>query len=812
MAHFDPYWNKDNKRVSGMFQEVVRRKEEEAAAAMRKPPPSTLLDGLHETNAGRRWRGGALQRLNATLNAQPRAVPPARPPAPTTDRRNSVGPVPTPGTNTLSRGYAPKAPGEQCTNEEIARKKEAALIRRLERERLEKEELQRKLDAALNQHHHHQQQQQTTRGHANLTPNQPSAPQSAPKRTNPMVSLTAGKRPALSSGRPVAQHPGDDKLWPDQLFEIDIVLADDPAQAKEGDKLIVKAKSFPGYPAHAVLMDGSLRAGDMRKTLVEKGVVATWEVKPTAMYRPLVTRATREKLLRVDDRVSEKVAALRATADAAENRLKRAMDDVRTHRMEVPHDVRELVETARGTNTNTNTKPRKPGGRGGKGGRGRGRGASGRDETSEPAAPPRFRSFAAADEEEKVGGLGESDLVAAIAFALRSTPGAKVNPATADAKALVRVLRHVQTQMGVPLGVSAKTDPRYLKLAPVVSRAVLKVGFDPTFGETKETERASGKESIASWFNEPAEPEPAAPVTALESAPESSRDKVDDRDGERADPEVIDLLSDDEAGASTEQPARHLPGSLVVVRGLISRPDLNGDVFEVRAWSTERSRYRLAQAGGGETAREIYAKPENVSAFSAEHAFGDDAGAPNRGAAEEPVITIDDEEDEGPVCGQMSDDDLRELVIDQLRLASEEDRLERTTVRQIMDTLEKTYLVSLSGDRKSVVRECVDTYIAERTNKAREEEGRVAVECLRREGLVDTIRRAATELIEAKKALRRIEEATKPRETRKRREPTAPTYDSADYVQLAPNSRTGAGMTWEGAGGMSFGPNVEDFY
>jgi hypothetical protein len=802
MAHFDPYWNKDNKRVSGMFQEVARRKEEEAAAAMRKPPPSTLLDGLHETNAGRRWRGGALQRLNATLNAQPRAVPPARPPAPTTDRRKSVGPVPTPGTNTLSRGYAPKAPGEQCTNEEIARKKEAALIRRLERERLEKEELQRKLDAALNQHQH-QQQQQPIRGHANLTPNQPSAPQSAPKRTNPMVSLTAGKRPAMSSGRPVAQHPGDDKLWPDQLFEIDIVLGDDPAQAKEGDKLVVKAKSFPGYPAHAVLMDGSLRGRDMRKTLVEKGVVATWEVKPTAMYRPLVTRATREKLLRVDDRVSEKVTALRATADAAESRLKRSMDDVRTRRMEVPHDVRELVETARGTNTNPDPKPRKPGGRGGRGGRGRGRGKAGRrDETSEPAARPRFRSFAAADEEEKVGGLGESDLVAAIAFALRSTPGAKVNPATADAKALVRVLRHVQTQIGVPLGVSAKTDPRHLKLAPVVSRAVLKVGFDPTFGETKTPERrASGKESIANWFNEPAQPEPeSAPVTAPESAPESSRDKVNDHD-------VIDLLSDDEAGASEEQPARHLPGSLVVVRGLISRPDLNGDVFEVRAWSTERSRYRLAQAGGGLTAREIYAKPENVSACSA-----DDAGALNRGAAEEPVITIDDEEDEGPVCGQMSDDDLRELVIDQLRLATEEDRLERTTVRQIMDTLEKTYLVSLSGDRKSVVRECVDTYIAERTSKAREEEGRVAVERLRVEGLVDTIRRAATELIEAKKALRRIEEATKPRETRKRREPTAPTYDSADYVQFAPNGRTGAGMTWEGAGGMSFGPNVEDFY
>ena len=65
MAHFDPYWNKDNKRVSGMFQEASRRKEEEAAAAARKPPQSTLLDGLHETNAARRWQGGALQRLNA---------------------------------------------------------------------------------------------------------------------------------------------------------------------------------------------------------------------------------------------------------------------------------------------------------------------------------------------------------------------------------------------------------------------------------------------------------------------------------------------------------------------------------------------------------------------------------------------------------------------------------------------------------------------------------------------------------------------------------------------------------------------------
>ena len=151
MAHFDPYWNKDNKRVSGMFQEASRRKEEEAAAAARKPPQSTLLDGLHETNAARRWQGGALQRLNASLNAQPRAPAPARAPAPTNDRRKSFDPAPAPGTNTLSRGYQPKAPGELCSQEEIQRKKEAALKRRLERERTEKEELQRKLNQALQQ-------------------------------------------------------------------------------------------------------------------------------------------------------------------------------------------------------------------------------------------------------------------------------------------------------------------------------------------------------------------------------------------------------------------------------------------------------------------------------------------------------------------------------------------------------------------------------------------------------------------------------------------------------------------------------------
>ena len=828
MAHFDPYWNKDNKRVSGMFQEASRRKEEEAAAAARKPPQSTLLDGLHETNAARRWQGGALQRLNASLNAQPRAPAPARAPAPTNDRRKSFDPAPAPGTNTLSRGYQPKAPGELCSQEEIQRKKEAALKRRLERERTEKEELQRKLDQALQQQQRQPQQQQQQQQQqpplaANLQPNPPVAP-----KRNSMVSFAAAK-PAAAPARSVAQHPtSDDKLWPDQPFEIDVVLADDPVD----DKLTVRAKSFPGYPAHAVLMDGGLRARNMWKTLSEKGACATWDVKPTAVYRPLLARARAETLLRVEDRVSGKVEACRAEVKAADERVSRAIQAAEASSLSLPSNLRDLVDEARGVANEAG------GGGGGRGGRGRGRGGRGRGGrgrgrgNAEPEPKPRFQSFSAAAEEEKVGGLGESDVVAAIVFGLRSVPGPKVVPAAADARALVRVLRHAQSQIGVPLGVSAATDPTApILLAPVVARAVAKVGFGASLTTTtasgaeedgarrtgKEDEKGKGRESIASWFNR-SEPEPAE--TAPEKAPEveSSMDTAYDHDGDRVAPEVIELLSDDDDDDRSAQSARtttrHPPGTLVTALGLRSRPELNGDVFEVRAWCGERQRYHLARWGTGTP--EVYARPENVTPMHA--GPSEPASAPT--AREEEPITIDDDDDDGgPSCRQMSDDDLRGLVRDQLRAATEENRLESTTVRQIMDALEETYLVSLSGERKRFVREVVDEFIAERTRSARkvsdeakakasdEERGR-----REREALVEEVRAGATELIRAKKDLRRIEDAIKPKETRKRRELAAGTRDAGDYIRFAPNARTGAGMAWEGAGGMSMGPNVEDFF
>ena len=292
-------------------------------------------------------------------------------------------------------------------------------------------------------------------------------------------------------------------------------------------------------------------------------------------------------------------------------------------------------------------------------------------------------------------------------------------------------------------------------------------------------------------------------------------DTAYDHDGDRVAPEVIELLSDDDdddGSAQSARTTRHPPGTLVTATGLRSRPELNGDVFEVRAWCSERERYHLARWGTGTP--EVYAKPENVTPMHA--GPSEPASAPT--AREEEPITIDDDDDDGPSCRQMSDDDLRGLVRDQLRAATEENRLESTTVRQIMDALEETYLVSLSGERKRFVREVVDEFIAERTRSARkasdeakakasdEERGR-----REREALVGEVRAGATELIRAKKDLRRIEDAIKPKETRKRRE-LAPTFDAGDYVQFAPNARTGAGMAWEGAGGMSMGPNVEDFF
>ena len=75
MAHFDPYWNKDNKRVSGMFQEASRRKEEEAAAAAQE----TLNTGDRLIDEQLRSDGWDLDEVSDD-DALDFALPPSRAP------------------------------------------------------------------------------------------------------------------------------------------------------------------------------------------------------------------------------------------------------------------------------------------------------------------------------------------------------------------------------------------------------------------------------------------------------------------------------------------------------------------------------------------------------------------------------------------------------------------------------------------------------------------------------------------------------------------------------------------------------------
>ena len=58
----------------------------------------------------------------------------------------------------------------------------------------------------------------------------------------------------------------------------------------------------------------------------------------------------------------------------------------------------------------------------------------------------------------RVGGMDEMDLANAITIAVRTMPrgpGKRINPATASAADLENVLRHLQRQHGVSLGVPA---------------------------------------------------------------------------------------------------------------------------------------------------------------------------------------------------------------------------------------------------------------------------------------------------------------------------------------------------------------------
>ena len=107
-----------------------------------------------------------------------------------------------------------------------------------------------------------------------------------------------------------------------------------------------------------------------------------------------------------------------------------------------------------------------------------GGGASSVSAASAGGAPRAPESLSA-----RVGGMDEMDLANAITIAVRTMPrgpGKRINPATASAADLENVLRHLQRQHGVSLGVPAARASGgggAPSLLPVVSRAVLRCGF-----------------------------------------------------------------------------------------------------------------------------------------------------------------------------------------------------------------------------------------------------------------------------------------------------------------------------------------------
>ena len=196
-------------------------------------------------------------------------------------------------------------------------------------------------------------------------------------------------------------------------------------------------------------------------------------------------------------------------------------------------------------------------------------------------------------------------------------------------------------------------------------------------------------------------------------------DTAYDHDGDRVAPEVIELLSDDDdddGSAQSARTTRHPPGTLVTATGLRRRAGAQ------RAHGGNKVRVRLQTARTFTSrdltcalrVRETREREQRKTRVRPSRFCSDGEG----GGTVQPTERTNGRTDER-TAPQMSDDDLRGLVRDQLRAATEENRLESTTVRQIMDALEETYLVSLSGERKRFVREVVDEFIGNGSTRGR---------------------------------------------------------------------------------------------
>ena len=345
---FDHSWNKGNQRLSQAWEKASKKQDAPAANAL---PTSVLLQRVLAPDRGK-WKGGALKRVGDGLReneeraAHPKlnmGQPAPRPPAPTARF----------GVNPLSRG-APSAPavnGSAGRHTQSAPVVDDAMREQMERRRLE---ALRKLAARA-----------PAPGATDALPARAPAPSHvacetkankknasrAPSSIAFGPSRDETQRRRLSGGAARQPSRAADATAPDQFFGVELFLAHEASpdgSVETFDRLHVRAKSFPGYPANAVLSwatSPASPAGETKKWLLEKGEVSVWRVTPATAYRALLDRAKREPLLAVQDAVASRVARAGAARDAADQTLARAEEECAALGADVPADV---AERARG--------------------------------------------------------------------------------------------------------------------------------------------------------------------------------------------------------------------------------------------------------------------------------------------------------------------------------------------------------------------------------------------------------------------------------------------------------------------------------
>ena len=319
---FDHSWNKGNQRLSQAWEKASKKQDAPAANAL---PTSVLLQRVLAPDRGK-WKGGALKRVGDGLReneeraAHPKlnmGQPAPRPPAPTARF----------GSNPLSRG-APSAP---AVNSAGRHTQSAPVVDDAMREQMERRRLEalRKLAARA-----------PAPGAADAPPARPPAPSHVACETKANKASRAPSSVAFGPSRDGAQRRrlsggaargarAADAASPDQFFGVELFLAHEASpdgSVETFDRLHVRAKSFPGYPANAVLSwatSPASPAGETKKWLLEKGEVAVWRVTPATAYRALLDRAAREPLLAVQDAVATRVARAGAARDAADETLAR---------------------------------------------------------------------------------------------------------------------------------------------------------------------------------------------------------------------------------------------------------------------------------------------------------------------------------------------------------------------------------------------------------------------------------------------------------------------------------------------------------